>query len=404
MSMLGHTIAYQYIKRTPHQEACDRSIRIENKDCLAVAQTMQRQHGSVCVLNMANQFNVGGDYLTTCKLAQEESLIKRTNLLDSLIRLNGVKNTNNTANPYQYALPNCRSFNPADQHAGFGEFTCLYSPNITVSHLDNHLETPLESPFTVNIISSAAYNLSNLAEALNQDLYLAGTVLKIVNQLRTAKAHDQRHLVLGAFGCGAFSNDPNFIANTYRSALDELEFIGCFDSICFAVTQKQPAGNYDAFVHVFDSALQAPVKPLYHLLMPLFETLATHPILKKMISPFFKINTQEELVYLASKLIQKEIYTLNARQHSSKHQFLSALLDQIQQNPTSGAVILEHALAASEIKTHYPTSRFFKAEPSFLRELNRLLLWHNAETSACDLFPETSRSSECDPVVGGMNA
>jgi len=401
--MLGQTLAYQYIERTPHQEACTRSIRIENQDCLAVAQTIQKQHASVCVLNMANQFSVGGDYLTTCHLAQEESLIKRTNLLDSLIGLDGVKHTNNPSNPYQYALSNGLGFDQAEQQAGFGEFTCLYSPNISVSHLENNQESPLDTPFTVNIISSAAYNLSNLTEELSQELYLAGTVLKIINQLRTAKEHDQRHLVLGAFGCGAFSNEPNFIANIYRSVLDELEFIGCFDSICFAVTQKQPGGNYDAFHQVFDNALQAPAKPLYNHLMPLFETLATHPMLKTMIAPFFKINTQEELVYLASKQIQKEIYTLTSNQHGPKKQFLRALLEQMKHTPESGHVTLEHALSSSEINTHFPipTSKFFRAKPAFLSEMERLLLWHNITPLACDLFSDASCGSEQDSVLEG---
>lgn len=69
--MPDKTIAYQYIERTPHQEACNLTISVRNEDCLAVAQSIQAEHASVSILNMANQVHVGGDYLTLYALAQE---------------------------------------------------------------------------------------------------------------------------------------------------------------------------------------------------------------------------------------------------------------------------------------------------------------------------------------------
>ncbi|MDF1826740.1 MAG: TIGR02452 family protein [Legionellaceae bacterium] len=384
--MPNKTIAHQYLERTPHQDACELTLRIQNEDCLAVAKTIHAEHGSVCVLNMANQVHVGGDYLSLCALAQEESLIKRTHLLDALIDLEGVHLTKNPSNPYQYALPDCLGFNQDEQQQGFGEFTCLYSSNITVSHLDKAREQPLPQPFEINIISSAAYNLSNCRETLSPELYLAGTVLKIVNQLRTAKAYHQRHLVLGAFGCGAFGNEPRFIAEIYCSAIHELEFVGCFDSISFAVTQRQSGGNYDAFADVFNHALSAPPKPLFNTLMPVFDKLPTHPVLNNMLTPFFKINTQEELIFLASSLIQKEIHALKIKACPPKKAFLDNLLEQLIQNPERGKSILEEALDSPEINTHFPSPKFFKAKPAFLSELNRLILWYDTSKTAVTLF------------------
>jgi hypothetical protein len=396
--MPDKTIAYQYIERTPHQEACDLTISIKKEDCLAVARSVQAEHNSVCVLNMANQMHVGGDYLTLCALAQEESLIKRTNLLDALIDLEGVHLTQNPSNPYQYALADCLGFDPTDQQLGFGEFTCLYSPDITVSHLDKTLQEPLTHPFQINIISSAAYNLLDLGEALDQELYLAGTVLKIINQLRTAKAHNQRHLVLGAFGCGAFGNQPDFIAQIYRSSIHELEFVGCFDSIAFAVTQRQLGGNYDTFCNVFNSTLSVPPKPLMNTLMPVFNTLTTHPVLNKMIAPFFKITTQEELIYLALNLIRKEINSLCIKAHNPKKEYLINLHDQLISNPDFGHNILEDALASPEINAHFPSSKFFKAKPAFLSELTRLILWHDTSKTARALF---SDDDDCGSELDG---
>ena len=398
--MFGKTVAHQYLEATPQQHVCNLDVRVENQDCLELARTIQKQHGSVCVLNMANQFHVGGDYLTSCTLAQEESLIKRTNLLDTLIQLDGVKHTVNPCNPYQYALADCLGFDDTYQHSGFGEFTCLYSPHITVHNLDNEQK----AVFKINIISSAAYNLSNLTEELNQERYLAGTVLKIINQLRTAKAHEQRHLVLGAFGCGAFGNNPDFIASIYHAAIEELEFIGCFDAIYFAITQNHSNGNYDTFHRIFDKKI--PAKPLHNLLMPAFEEQTQNALLKKMLAPFFKIETHEKLIYLASKLIKTEIHALNVQPNNPKEQFLRQLLEQITQTPESGQSILDAVLSAPETQTHYRTSKFFSAEPTFLRELKRLLLWHSTTELAGELFPDSTHNQPSDSLhsSSGYNA
>jgi uncharacterized protein (TIGR02452 family) len=42
-------------------------------------------------------------------------------------------------------------------------------------------------------------------------------------------------LVLGAWGCGAFGNDPHHTAADFRNALEN-EFRGAFSDIVFAIT------------------------------------------------------------------------------------------------------------------------------------------------------------------------
>ena len=44
-----------------------------------------------------------------------------------------------------------------------------------------------------------------------------------------------RALVLGAWGCGAFGNDPRHTAQDFRHAL-ETQYGGAFDTVVFAVT------------------------------------------------------------------------------------------------------------------------------------------------------------------------
>lgn len=363
------TSVYPYIERTPPQTLCTTDISIVNEDCLVVAESMTRKYGSSCVLNMANQFEVGGDYLNICKLGQEESLIKRTNLLDSLIQLDGVRK-GNASNPYQYALTSGHGIGPDDQNKGFGELTCLYSPNITVTHLDTDTMTPVE-PFLINIISSAAYNLADHSASLTRELWLAGTVLKVINQLRTAKANGQRHFILGAFGCGAFFNDPVEMAEIYYAAIHEYEFQGCFDSICFAIKKTHSNENYEAFMNVFYTS---DYKPLMNVLSPVFAMMSSHPKLIKKMDPFSTIDSQDELSYLLSNLIKSEILSSRvSHSESKKIQFLKHIFMLLQDSTYHARSILHTVVCHSEIKMYYPTSLFFKITPGFLIKLQDIL-------------------------------
>lgn len=44
-----------------------------------------------------------------------------------------------------------------------------------------------------------------------------------------------KNLILGAYGCGVFRNDPNLIADYWRELLYDENFISYFDNIIFAV-------------------------------------------------------------------------------------------------------------------------------------------------------------------------
>ena len=46
-----------------------------------------------------------------------------------------------------------------------------------------------------------------------------------------------KHLILGAYGCGVFRNDPNKIALWYKELLEEF-FLDKFESIVFAVMDR----------------------------------------------------------------------------------------------------------------------------------------------------------------------
>jgi len=58
---------------------------------------------------------------------------------------------------------------------------------------------------------------------------------RIHRVLAIARAYGHSALVLGAWGCGAFCNDPNRTAVDFKQAF-ETDFRGAFSEIVFAIT------------------------------------------------------------------------------------------------------------------------------------------------------------------------
>ena len=75
-------------------------------------------------------------------------------------------------------------------------------------------------------------------------------VKRAIHMLTVAAAKQADILVLGAFGCGAFQNDPEVVAKAYKTAI--AEFPKVFDSVEFAVyCSPGNERNYEAFKKIF---------------------------------------------------------------------------------------------------------------------------------------------------------
>ena len=81
-----------------------------------------------------------------------------------------------------------------------------------------------------------------------QELY-ALHVKRAKHILQVAAANEADILILGAFGCGAFQNDPDIVAKAYRKALED--YRNSFDSIVFAIyCSGRDKANFEAFEKV----------------------------------------------------------------------------------------------------------------------------------------------------------
>ena len=120
---------------------------------------------------------------------------------------------------------------------------------------------PKDEWVTVDIITIAAPDLrdksNKYAPLVDGGTYMSDDELydchvsRAKHMLTCAAAKKADILVLGAFGCGAFQNDPEVVARAYRTALQE--FPKVFSRIEFAVyCSPMDTTNYDVFSRVLE--------------------------------------------------------------------------------------------------------------------------------------------------------
>ena len=79
--------------------------------------------------------------------------------------------------------------------------------------------------------------------------------LRIRAVLNAARSQRCETLVLGDFGCGAFGNPPDAVADLFQACLRSDEFRGCFRLIVFAILEfkSSDTGNFAAFADALAS-------------------------------------------------------------------------------------------------------------------------------------------------------
>lgn len=103
-----------------------------------------------------------------------------------------------------------------------------------------------------SIITCAAPNRGALEsqDRLDADALEAALRRRAEFVLAVAAHHGVTHLVLGAWGCGVFRNDPVLVADAFARPLRD-RFRGVFDEVVFAIMAGALDRNYEAFVAAF---------------------------------------------------------------------------------------------------------------------------------------------------------
>jgi len=199
--------------------------------------------GHIAVLNFASARNAGGGYLGGAR-AQEEDLCRVSALYTTLRQA-----------PDYYAAHRA-SKDPAYSHR------VIYSPDVPV-YRDVRYRL-LETPYQVAFLTSPAPNAGVITRDRPADAAAIPDLLaaRAARILATAARHGCRSLVLGAWGCGVFRNDPAHVAAAFHRHLAAGgTFEGSFERIVFAVLDRTPAQpNLTAFRTAFGAAAD-PTRP-----------------------------------------------------------------------------------------------------------------------------------------------
>ena len=194
----------------------------------------------VLVLNFANPVNPGGGVRRGAR-AQEEDLCRKSSLLLSL-------ESRDAARYYEYHR---------GLHTYMGSDAMMFTPEVEVIRDENG--SLLEETVIVAVLTCAAPMVKRGMEGMSDQEYQEMVCRRITGMLKCVAYFGYEHLVLGAWGCGAFGNDAKTMSDLFYQALKELNFNGLrekdlFRRIDFAVLDRtREQYNYKEFFRNFTS-------------------------------------------------------------------------------------------------------------------------------------------------------
>lgn len=202
----------------------------------------RKYEGKTAALNFASATNPGGGVLNGSS-AQEECLCRVSTLYKCLTY-------KNVWFPFYKAH--------RQQQNNLHNNDIIYTPDVVVFKNDNCELLPKDEWKKIDVITCAAPNLreknnehcnpgeaKNLVKVSNDELYNIH-LSRAKRILQVAAENRVENIVLGAFGCGAFKNDPKVVAKAWHDAV--YAFDTAFKNIEFAVyCNKYNSQNYEIF-------------------------------------------------------------------------------------------------------------------------------------------------------------
>ncbi|MFF9408279.1 TIGR02452 family protein [Streptomyces anandii] len=203
----------------PRWDAAGTLVEVTGESSLEAA---RRLGGRTAVLNFASARNPGGGYLNGAQ-AQEEALCRASALYTCLL--------------------GAREF--YEHHRAhrdpFYSDRVVHSPAVPVFRDDRG--ALLDEPYTAGFLTAAAPNAGVVRrDAPERAAELpAALAARAERVLETAAAHGYRRLVLGAWGCGVFRNEPAQVAAAFLGLLGPGgRFADAFEHVVFGVLDRTP--------------------------------------------------------------------------------------------------------------------------------------------------------------------
>lgn len=194
-------------------------------------------HKDILFLNFASSKHPGGGVRGGAR-AQEETVCRQTTLLTSL--------ESEAAAAYYKKHRKLNSNLATD--------AMLLSPRVQVLRNENYewIGDSYNGPVIVGALTCAAPHLFRNGKETEEELKEL-YYQRILGMLCVAIKYGYRNLVLGAWGCGAFHNDPELVADAFCRALLTVRNVYCggkdpFEIVFFAIPGNGTK-NYQAFKH-----------------------------------------------------------------------------------------------------------------------------------------------------------
>ncbi len=203
------------------------------------------QFGRTAVLNFANPQYPGGG-VSKGAMAQEECLCRSSNLY---LCLNSVT-----------VFEDFYFYHKKLGHNFFSD-RLIYTRDVTVFKDDSEIPVllPADKQFSVDIITCSAPYIAKRKytnKAALKELFKN----RIKNIFEAAIDNGAKVLVLGAFGCGAFGNPPEVVAEAFHEVIDCNGYEDCFNKIVFAIKPNdRNNSNFQAFDNEFSKDKKIPV-------------------------------------------------------------------------------------------------------------------------------------------------
>ena len=214
-------------------KSCEKLIKVLNISTVkAVFNFYDEGINELALLNFASAKNPGGGFINGA-MAQEESIAASSGLFETL-----------TAN---------REYYEVNRHCYTMMYTnnAIYSPKV-IFFRDEKFNL-VKTPVVADVLTLPAVNYGQVL-LKGEDSNLAKKIME--ERMKIALAifayNKNRNLILGAYGCGVFKNNPEDVALWWKKHLDN-GYKYLFDNIIFAVLDNSKNQKcIKPFLEIFD--------------------------------------------------------------------------------------------------------------------------------------------------------
>ena len=203
------------------------SIEVVDMDSVSAIFNYKDYTETMAVLNFASYKNPGGMFLKG-STAQEESLCHASTLYNVLSK-----------------FPEYYSYNRKNINKSLYTSRALYSPRIIFGKENMTTCCDVITCAAPNWDSASVYHLVPYHENL---LVLFERIRFVLN---IAKCMNVDTLILGAYGCGVFGQNPKDVATAFKDHLESERFKYSFKRVIFAIPDSRFNINLNVFKRVF---------------------------------------------------------------------------------------------------------------------------------------------------------